>query len=286
MTLIDGATIEWRALCETAVIPLPSRGVFRRNPERMAMSRWYPFDLTGCRIDRVAAIGAVLVTPPGLPAAAADRPVPALAIARSVRVRRSLSADDAVYRFGTPRGYDYYQFRRRRLVACWSTVRGDSESDTDWAPSIRVPRRIVNAARAVHRRRSGRHARIATVVLAVAAGVVQIIPEGPVRTAAVPTPTVRDTTHALRGAAVPRSPVDHPHPGGTAPFVVLNAAAGLFPDLQIRSFSAGHSRYRWQLETPHRSSVEVAALAARFPDIDISVRHHTTFTTISLEGTQ
>lgn len=281
----DGATIEWRALWETVVIPVPSVRAMRNAAEREAISASYPFELTGCRIERAATIGAVVVTPPGLSLAAADRPVPALAIARSPRVRRSLDAGDAVYRFGTSRGYDYYRFRRRRLVACWSTVNGESDLDASPTPALRFPPRALTAGRAGHLNSDTRRARVVTVALAVAAFGVQLLPpssgEDSAGTDSVP-------THAVSGTAISGPPRDNATSGSPAshrasPLSVLSTAGRLFPDLQIRSFSAGRDHYRWELQTS-RGLVEVAPLAETYPEIIISVQRRDNHTTVSLEG--
>ncbi|MFW5826762.1 MAG: hypothetical protein ACOCU4_01645 [Alkalispirochaeta sp.] len=271
----DGATIEWRALWETMVIPVPSRRLLHRRVERETIRRCYPFDLTGCRIDRAGAIGAVLVTPPGLSGAAADRPVPALAIARSTRARRLLAPGDATYRFGTPRGYDYYHFRRRRLVACWSTI-GDEPGGAP-APTPSFSPRELSAARGGHRKSEPHRARIATAVLALAAVGVQAIPDtfGQSEPSAGIAPG-----HLNNTVASSTSP-----PEGWSPFPVLRAAGRRLPDLQIRSFSAGRDHYRWELHTSE-PRVSPLLLAETYPEIEVSVQHRDNHTTVSLEGTR
>lgn len=284
MKRIDGATIEWRALWETMVIPVPSRRIFQRGAERESIRRFYPFEPAGCRIDRAAAIGAVLVTPPGLSGAAADRPVPALAIAHSTRARKSLATGEAVYRFGTPRGYDYYHFHRRRLVACWSTIGSepDATSNPDAgtapAPSIWFSPRALSAARADHRPPKTRRARVVTVALALAAVGVQVMPDSF---------GTNDSTASLAPAeAVPGPAISGRAATETwSPVPVLSAVNRLIPDLQVRSFSAARNHYRWELQTS-QARVNLTSLTETYPEIDISVQHRNNHTTVSLEGTR
>lgn len=276
MKRINGESIEWRALSETMVLPVPRGTLFSRVALRRTVTRGYPFDLGGCRITRLRSLGAVLVTPPALSQSAASRPVPALAMSKSARVRRSLGTGVALYRFGTPRGYDYYQFDRRRLVACWSAMNGDAEPEPQCAGTLRFPRRALSSARADGRTTHEQRALVATVLLSVAALTIQIVPERALPRTPAGSPAAQ--LEGIPGAS--RSTPDVP-----SPMEVLRTVGTLIPDLQVKSFSQDSRRYRWQLETRTRR-FDAAPLTEAYPELSVSVAHQDTHTTISLEGTR
>lgn len=276
MKRIDAESIEWRALSETMVLPMPAGGAFSRTSVRRTIGQWYPFDLGGCGITRLSAIGAILVTPPVLSQSAASRPVPALAISRSARVRRSLSAGETLYRFGTPRGYDFYHFRRRRLVACWSAVSGELSSTPRCAGPLQFPRGALTTTPVGGHSTREQRALLVTVLLAAAALAIQLVPERSISGERPASPAVHPTGMVSGGTS---SVTD------SSPFPVLHAAFRVIPDLRVHSFSRNRNRYRWHLTTENRR-FDITALTKAYPDINISVAHRNTHTTISLEGTR
>lgn len=280
MKRIDAATIEWRALSETMVIPVPRRARFSRASMRQAIQERYPFKLGGCGVHHLAVIGAVLIIPPWLSGTATSRPVPALAIGGSFRVRRSLAAGEALYRFGTSRGYDYYQFRHRRLVTCWSTVTGESQPEPTCAASLQFPRRVLTSRHGSGKARGAQRALVATVAAASMAVVLQALPEG--------RPLVADSGSAT--CATPGDEASSPTVNGGAdaprepsPFQVLTTANHLIPHLHIRAFSETQDHYRWHLHTPE-PFFAAAALTDIYPEIDVSLTRRNGNTTILLEG--